>query len=120
MRRISFKSGGILNHRKDRRLSLLQLTLEADDVEYDSLDWSLGGIRIDGVLPKRNIDSSLMIKVSGERKGQKLSIEVMATIVRLDTDDNETALRFVDLTAEDLDVLEALITGRRIASLQRA
>jgi hypothetical protein len=44
----------------------------------------------------------------------------MATIVRLDTDDNETALRFVDLTAEDLDVLEALITGRRIASLQCA
>jgi hypothetical protein len=120
MRKISFKSAGIYNHRKDRRLSLLQLTVEADGLEYDSLDWGLGGVRIDGVLPKRSIESSLMIKISGERKGQQLSIEVMATIVRLDSGDNETALRFVDLTAEGLDVLEALITGRRITSLQRA
>ncbi len=120
MRKISFKSGGIRNHRKDRRLSLLQLTLEADGVEYDSLDWGLGGIRIDGLLPQRSIENSLLIKVSGERKGQHLSIEVMATIVRLDLEYNETALRFDDLTAEDLDILEALITGRRITDRQSA
>lgn len=39
MRRISFKSGGTYNHRRNRRLSLLQLTVEVDEQEYDSLDW---------------------------------------------------------------------------------
>ena len=34
--------------------------------------------------------------------------------IRIDEGDRETALRFDDLSAEDLDVLEALITGRRI------
>ncbi len=116
MRRISFSSGGIHNHRKDRRLSMLQLTVEADGVEYDSLDWGLGGVRIYGVIPDRAIESGLMIKVSGERKGQLLSIDVFSTIVRIDRENNETALRFEDLTDDDLDILEALITGRRISA----
>ncbi len=38
MRRISFTSGGVRNHRKDRRLSMLQLTVTADGQIYDSLD----------------------------------------------------------------------------------
>jgi hypothetical protein len=40
----------------------------------------------------------------------------MATIVRINEEDEETALRFDDLTVEDLDNLEALITGRRITA----
>ncbi|MFP6771606.1 MAG: hypothetical protein VCE74_04605 [Alphaproteobacteria bacterium] len=116
MRRISFKSGGVRNHRKDRRLSLLQLTVTADGRDYDSLDWGLGGVRIHGLVPDRSVDGDLLIKVSGVRKEQELSFEVMATIVRMDKEANETALRFDDPTAEDLDTLEALITGRRISA----
>ena len=114
MRKISIKSGMVDNQRKDRRLSLLTLTVEADGVEYNSLDWGMGGVRIDGVLPNLGLYSSLMIKVSGERRGRQLSFEVMATVVRIDTETEESGLRFDDLTAEDLDVLEAMITGRRI------
>jgi hypothetical protein len=114
MRRISFKSGGTYDNRRDRRLSLLQLAVEVDEQEYDSLDWGLGGIRIAGVLPDRAVESGLMIKVSGVRKEQMLSFEAWATIVRIDEESVETALRFEDLSAEDLDILEALITGRRI------
>jgi hypothetical protein len=116
MRRISFTSGGVRNHRKDRRLSILQLTVTADGQIYDSLDWGLGGVRIHGLLPDRRLDSGLLIKVSGVRKEQELSLEVMATIVRMDNEANETALRFDDPTAEDLDTLEALITGRRLSA----
>lgn len=114
MRRISFKSGGTYNHRRNRRLSLLQLTVEVDEQEYDSLDWGLGGIRIAGVLPDRVVESGLMIKVLGVRKEQMLGFEAWATIVRIDGESVETALRFEDLSAEDLDILEALVTGRRI------
>ena len=116
MRRISFSSAGIHNHRRDRRMTLLQLVLQADGMEFDSTDWGLGGIRIEGQIPDRKEEDSLRIVVSGERKGQHLSIDVMATIVRIDEANNETALRFDDLSAEDLDVLEALITGRRISA----
>ena len=116
MRKMSFKSGGIFNHRRDRRLSMLPLTLVADDLEYNSLDWGLGGIRIEGVIPNRSMNECLMIKVSGERKGQQLIFGAMATIVRLDKVENETALRFEELETEDLDILEALIMGRRISS----
>ncbi|MDP6691359.1 MAG: hypothetical protein QF384_17835, partial [Alphaproteobacteria bacterium] len=105
MRRISFSSAGTRNHRRDRRLTLLQLVLEADGIEYNSCDWGLGGIRIEGLIPDRKEEDSLRILVSGERKGQHLSIDVMATIVRVDKAMNETALRFDDLSAEDLDVL---------------
>jgi|GEM_PF-888028 hypothetical protein len=114
MKRISFSSAGIYNHRRDRRMTLLQLTLEADGVEYNSCDWGLGGIRVEGLIPDRKLGESLNIRVSGERKGRHLSIDAWATIVRIDEGDRETALRFDDLSAEDLDVLEALITGRRI------
>nr|AJG38112.1 hypothetical protein [Tenericutes bacterium enrichment culture clone fosmid MGS-B1] len=114
MRRISFSSAGINNHRRDRRLNLLQLVLEADGVEYNSCDWGLGGIRVEGIIPDRKIDESFSIRVSGERKGRQLSIDAWATIVRIDEEATETAMRFDDLSAEDLDVLEALITGRRI------
>jgi len=116
MRKISFKSAGIYNHRKDRRLSLLQLTVAVEDQEYESLDWGLGGVRIHGLLPGRSREDDVMIKVSGVRKEQELSIEVLATVVRMDEEATETALRFVDLSAEDLDILEALITGRRITA----
>jgi hypothetical protein len=95
-------------------MTMLQLTLEADGVEYNSCDWGLGGIRIEGLLPDRKQDESIEIRVSGERKGQHLSINAWATIVRINEETMETALRFNDLSALDLDILEALITGRRI------
>jgi len=95
-------------------LTLLQLKLEADGVEYDSCDWGLGGIRVEGIIPDRKLCENLCIRVSGERKGRQLSIDAWATIVRINEEENETALRFDDLSAENLDVLEALITGRRI------
>jgi len=116
MRNITFSSAGVQNHRRDRRLSVLRLNLEADGVEYNSCDWGLGGIRVEGLIQDRKLDESLAIKVSGVRKEQFLIIEVMATIVRINEEDEETALRFDDLTAEDLDILEALITGRRITA----
>lgn len=116
MRTVSYKSSTIYNHRRDRRSSLLQLELQADGIKYNSCDWGLGGIRIEGIIPKRKLEESLRIVVSGERKGQHLSIDVMATIVRIDPVNRETALRFNDLSAEDIDVLEALITGRRISA----
>ena len=94
---------------------MLQLTVTADGQIYDSLDWGLGGVRIHGLLPDRRLESGLLIKVSGVRKEQELSLEVMATIVRMDKEANETALRFDNPTAEDLDTLEALITGRRLS-----
>jgi|TARA_B100000315_G_C14477503_1_gene541325 hypothetical protein len=112
----SFKTTGAYEYRRDRRSSLLRLTLKADGVEYQSCDWGLGGIRIEGIIPGRRLDESIKILVSGERKGQLLSIEAMATIVRIDDIKSETALRFNDLTMENLDVLEALITGRRISA----
>ncbi len=115
MPRTSYKSAGAYEFRRDRRSSLLRLTLEADRVEYKSCDWGLGGIRIEGLIPRRKLEESIRILVSGERKGQHLSIEAMATIVRIDDVKSETALRFDDLTMENLDVLEALITGRRIS-----
>ncbi|MBT3329950.1 MAG: hypothetical protein HOK21_02890 [Rhodospirillaceae bacterium] len=116
MRNITFSSAGIQNHRRDRRLSMLRLNLEADGIEYNSCDWGLGGIRVEGLIPDRKLDESLPIKGSGVRKEQYLFIEVMATIVRINEAEAETALRFDDLTAEDLDTLEALITGRRITA----
>lgn len=112
----SYKTAGAYEYRRDRRSSLLRLTLEADGVEYQSFDWGLGGIRIEGIIPRRKLEDILKIVVSGERKGRHLSIETMATIVRLDVIQGETALRFNDLSMENLDVLEALITGRRISS----
>jgi len=112
----SFKTTGAYEYRRDRRSSLLRLTLEADGVEYQSCDWGLGGIRIEGILPRRRLDESINILVSGERKGHHLSIQAEATIVRIDNERGETALRFNDLTMENLDVLEALITGRRISA----
>ena len=116
MRKTSHKITTVQDHRRNQRSSLLRLILEADGVEYNSCDWGLGGIRIEGIIPRRKLDDILSIQVSGERKGQHLSIEVMATIVRIDDVNSETALRFNDLSAEDIDVLEALITGRRISS----
>ncbi|MDA1098350.1 MAG: PilZ domain-containing protein [Proteobacteria bacterium] len=112
----SQKSAGAYEYRRDRRLSLLRLTLETDGVEYNSFDWSLGGIRIEGIIPQRRLEDNLTVVVSGERKGKLLSLETTAMIVRINHDDGETALRFVDLSMENLDVLEALITGRRISS----
>ncbi|MBC8240344.1 MAG: hypothetical protein H8E30_07700 [Alphaproteobacteria bacterium] len=116
MSKASYKSAGVLENRRDRRSSFLQLNLEADGVKYKSCDWGLGGIRIEGLIPRRKLEDSLRILVSGVRKGQNLSIDTTATIVRVDDTNFETALRFNDLSAEDLDVLEALITGRRISA----
>jgi len=59
-----------------------------------------GGIRVEGIFPDRKLCESLCIRVSGECKGQHLLIDAWATIVRINEEDNETALRFDALRAE--------------------
>lgn len=62
------------------------------------------------------MEDGLRILVSGVRKGHHLSIDATATIIRIDDIKCETALRFNNLSAEDLNVLEALIAGHRISA----
>jgi len=62
------------------------------------------------------MEDGLRILVSGVRKGHHLSIDTTATIIRIDDVKCEPALRFNNLSAEDLNVLEALIAGHRISA----
>lgn len=112
MRRVSYRYTK-KNQRRDRRFEQPLLAVEIDGQSYPAGDWSLGGVRIIGLLPGGMEGASTVLKFSGVRNGRLHAGEITADIVRVSINNAETALSFNRFHGSAFDALEGLITGRR-------
>lgn len=112
MRRVSFRyTSGEL--RRDHRYDQLPLDVEIDGSTFLARDWSLGGVRISGIVDFAEEGTELSVKFSGVRSGYLYGGEVSAVVLRKDERSGETALQFQRFHGGSFDALEGLITGRK-------
>ena len=111
MRRVSYYSAGQNWHRRDQRYRHLTLQVTVGHEHFRSLDWSMGGIRIDGIPEGVGIGDEVALSFAGTRRGQQWSATVPAVVVRIDWNRRYTAFHYPKLPSAAFDALEALITG---------
>lgn len=112
MRRVSYRYTR-KNSRRDRRVLRPLLNVEIEGRTYLAEDWSLGGVRVKGLLPGGMEGASTVLKFSGVRSGHLYAGEITADIVRVSVGRAETALSFRYFHGSAFDALEGLITGRQ-------
>lgn len=112
MRRVSYRYTS-KEQRRDRRFEQPLLEVEIEGLNYPAEDWSLGGVRIRGLLPGGMEGASVVLKFSGVRNGRLHAGEISADVVRVSINKAETALGFTRFHGAAFDALEGLITGRR-------
>ena len=111
MRRIQFKSAGNKNIRHDKRQAAPDLRVSVAGVEFSTQDWSLGGVRLNGIPGGAEMDLQIQVRFSGERGGRTWSGAATALFVWIDTENRQCGLRFTNLPNASFDALEALVTG---------
>ena len=112
MRRISH-SYSQKDQRRDHRFEQPLLSVEIDGRAFAAGDWSLGGVRLRGLVADVYEGMEMMLKFSGVRSGYLHAGEIAAEVVRIDDLKGETVLRFTRFDGAAFDALEGLITGRR-------
>ena len=112
-RRVTYRYAGQgrIDKRRNRRYELPELDVTIGKAHFTSRDWSLGGMRIDGVPVGGAVGRELSLSFSGVRNGKHLAGESAARFVTVDTDAGQCAIEFVGLSDDAFRALEALMTG---------
>ena len=111
MRRIQFKSAGAKNVRHDKRQAAPELWVTVAGVEFSTQDWSLGGVRLNGIPEGAEMDLQIQVRFTGERGDRTWSATATALYVWIDTQNRQSGLRFTNLPNASFDALESLVTG---------
>jgi len=111
MRRVSYQYAGRTTRRRDRRLELPLLKVEVGGLVFDCVDWSMGGLCLNGIHPHLTPEAEVPMTFSGLRSGVRRSGRTLARVVRIDRRKNQTAFEFVGLPDDAFAALEGLITG---------
>ncbi len=84
--------------RRHKRMTNTKLQLIAGGKRYETLDWSLGGCRINGY-SKKNIRPGEKITGTIGRSGDKNTGAFIAVVVRV-TETGDIGMRFVSIAAD--------------------
>lgn len=97
--------------RRDQRLVVPVIRLEVDRNLYQSIDWSLGGIKFEPYYGNVQTGEAFVITGLGPGNGEPVPVTVRARAIRVQG--GRVAARFVELDERAYNVLEALIMRRR-------
>ena len=114
MSRATYRYAGKFSHRHDQRRELPYLSIELDAEQFVTLDWSLGGFRLNRALTHRELDDEVKLVFSGVRGETLYAGEVTVRIARIDRELGETGLKCVHYHNGAFDALESLMTGRKL------
>ena len=95
--------------RRDRRVVYPLLTVRIEGLDYTSVNWSLGGMRLRGYLRRERGER---ISGSFQINGRGAVFLFKATVVRVDVQAGEFALNLIDLDRASYDHLDRTLAQR--------
>jgi hypothetical protein len=111
MPKVSYHSAGKVSRRHDRRCVDPRLTVTINGENFVTLDWSLGGMRIEGVPSGVHDGDELRLAFTGVRNGKRYNGEADVSVIRVETYRRHTSLHLLGLSDETFAALETLMTG---------
>jgi len=98
--------------RKDRRVEIPAINLSFREARYQTLDWGLGGFRIDNFLDPMKKDEEFIVDGVGPAdEDEVLAVRIPCRAVRRNR--YELSCAFLALSGEAYDILEALMLRRK-------
>lgn len=105
------RAGAPVQRRRDQRMVVPVIRLEVDRNLYQSIDWSLGGIRFEPYYGGLQTGNMFTVTGLGPGDGEPVPVTVRAQAIRVHA--GRVAARFMELDERAYNVLEALIMRRR-------
>ena len=104
-------TGGDGYNRKDNRIEEQVIYVLIEGETYPTLDWSLGGFRLNGYLGSIVEGQEFLVEGIGPALTELFPIRVDCHAIRVM--DEQLAASFLELTSDTYDVLEALMMRRQ-------
>jgi PilZ domain-containing protein len=105
--RTSYDKG---DSRRDKRYPLPSLVVVLFGQEYETKDWSLGGLRLSGLPKSLKVGDEFYGEFRVEGGEERASFR--GDVVRLDTKSREFAIRFLELGLHAIELLDGALARR--------
>ena len=97
--------------RRDRRLPLPIFTVRLDDVVYQTLNWSLGGLLIDGYTGSRAGGDAVQIDIKAKDNAAEFRMKIAVKVIRV-VPGESIALQFEAMSPAIYDFFERCFADR--------
>lgn len=98
-------------NRKDNRVEVPVISISIDGDVYQTLDWGLGGFRVDGYKGSLLPGAEFTVDGIGPGDEEVIAVRIDCQVIRIA--DGQLAASFLELSSQAYDVLEALMMRRR-------
>lgn len=97
--------------RRDRRLPLPIFTVRLDEVTYQTMNWSLGGLLIEGYDGKRQAAESVQISIKAKDNSAEFRMRIAVKVIRVIAGES-IALQFDAMSPEIYEFFERCFADR--------
>ena len=97
--------------RRDRRLPLPIFTVRLDDVTYQTMNWSLGGLLIEGYAGKRAAGEAVQIEIKAKDNTADFRMRINVNVIRV-VPNESIALQFEAMSPEIYEFFERCFADR--------
>lgn len=103
---------GGANRRRDQRIAIPPIEVEIAGVVYRTQDWSLGGFKVEPFQGVSWRGAKLTLEIIVAANELEYRHEAAANVVRYISENRQLAARFVSLSPELTELLDAHMSGR--------
>jgi hypothetical protein len=97
--------------RRDRRLPLPIFTVRLDDVNYQTMNWSLGGLLIEGYAGQRAAGDAVQILIKAKDANADFRMKIAVNVIRV-VPNESIALQFEAMSTEIYEFFERCFADR--------
>jgi hypothetical protein len=97
--------------RRDRRLPLPIFTVRLDGVSYQTMNWSLGGLLIEGYAGERAAGESMQIDIKAKDNSAEFRMRIAVKVIRVVAGES-IALQFDAMSPEIYEFFERCFADR--------
>jgi len=97
--------------RRDRRLPLPLFSVRLDDAVYQSLNWSLGGLLIEGYAGERVAGDAVQVDIKAKDSMADFRMKIAVKVIRV-VPGESIALQFEAMSPEIYEFFERCFAGR--------
>lgn len=97
--------------RRDRRLPLPIFTVRLDDVSYQTMNWSLGGLLIEGYAGDRAAGDAVKIDIKAKDANAAFRMRIAVKVIRV-VPQESIALQFEAMSSEIYEFFERCFADR--------
>jgi hypothetical protein len=97
--------------RRDRRLPLPLFTVRLDEVNYQTMNWSLGGLLIEGYAGQRTAGDAVQISIKAKDANADFRMKIAVNVIRV-VPNESIALQFEAMSTEIYEFFERCFADR--------